>query len=107
VAGRNVLVQSQGSPAASAVLFLGVPPLGDFGYEEIRVFGRRAIAGAPAMTPGATGVCVTLHGPRQQGAGRGRRAARSASRLETVRNSSPRGDRATGRETRCPTPVDA
>ncbi len=60
--GESLLARSHGSPAAGAVLFLGVPPLRGFGYEEIRLFGRRALVEAAAV-PGATEVCMTLHGP--------------------------------------------
>ncbi len=49
--------------AARAVLFLGVPPLRKFGYEEIRGFGRRAVAEAAAVAPEATEIALTLHGP--------------------------------------------
>jgi hypothetical protein len=61
--GANVLVRSDGSLAARAVLFLGVQPLRKFGYEEIRGFGRRAIAEAAAVAPEATEIALTLHGP--------------------------------------------
>ena len=61
--GGNILVPSGGSPAASAVLFLGVPPLHEFGYEGIRTFGRRAIIEAAKAAPEAANLCLTLHGP--------------------------------------------
>jgi hypothetical protein len=61
--GGRFLMRCDGSPAAAAVLFLGVAPLRRFGYEEIRVFGRRAIADAAVEAPDATDVCLTLHGP--------------------------------------------
>jgi hypothetical protein len=61
--GDHALVRTNGSVAAAAVLFLGVAPLRDFGYQEIRVFGRRAVAEAAVLAPTAAEVCLTLHGP--------------------------------------------
>jgi hypothetical protein len=61
--GERVLVRSKGSPAARAVLFLGVAPLQQFGYEEIRGFGRRAVTDAAAVAPDAVEIALTLHGP--------------------------------------------
>jgi hypothetical protein len=61
--GAQVLVRSDGGLAAGSVLFLGVAPLHKFGYEEIRVFGRRAVAEAAAVAPDAVEITLTLHGP--------------------------------------------
>ncbi len=40
-----------------------VPPLRDFGYEEIRGFGRRAVAEAATVAPDVAEIALTLHGP--------------------------------------------
>jgi hypothetical protein len=61
--GTNAYVRSNGTLAARGVLFLGVPPLRRFGYEEIRVFGRRAVAEAATAAPDAAELMLTLHGP--------------------------------------------
>lgn len=62
-AGRHVLVRGDGALVAGSVLFLGVPRLHKFGYEEIRGFGRRAIAEGAAVVPAAVEIALTLHGP--------------------------------------------
>jgi hypothetical protein len=61
--GSNAFVHSNGSLASPGVLFLGVPPLRRFTYEEIRLFGRRAIAEAAIAAPEAAELLLTLHGP--------------------------------------------
>ena len=60
---ERALVRSKGSPAARFVLFLGVPQLREFGYEEIRGFGRRAVAEAAKLGPDIAEITLTLHGP--------------------------------------------
>jgi hypothetical protein len=49
--------------AASHVLFIGVGPLRQFGYGEIRAFGRKALEALAGETPHAGHVALTLHGP--------------------------------------------
>src|SRR5258705_5816612 len=58
--GAQVLLRSDGALVAGSVLFLGVPPLHEFDYEEIRVFGRRAVAEAAAAAPDAAEIALTL-----------------------------------------------
>jgi hypothetical protein len=61
--GQTASVRSNGTVAAREVLFLGVPPLWEFDYEQIRAFGRRAVAEAAAVAPNAAELVLTLHGP--------------------------------------------
>lgn len=66
--GMNLLPGGQlivdGPPAIDAgkVVFLGVPRLQEFGYAEIRLFARRAMALIGAEFPAAQRVALTLHG---------------------------------------------
>ena len=61
--GAHELVDSSTAIAAARVLFVGVARLGDFGYGEIREFGRRAIAILAAAKVPARSVALTIHGP--------------------------------------------
>jgi hypothetical protein len=44
------------------VLFIGTPPLRDFGYEEIRDFGRNTITAIIQSDPAIQKVLMTVHG---------------------------------------------
>ena len=48
---------------ASRVLFVGVGPLRQFGYGEIRRFGRKALEALAGEMPRAGHVALTIHGP--------------------------------------------
>lgn len=54
--------ESTSSIAASRILMLGVPPLPDFGYKEIRTFARQALAVLADQLPETRTVVLTLHG---------------------------------------------
>jgi len=45
------------------VLFLGVKPLRQFGYPEIREFGRRVLTSLAGAMPDAKHISLTIHGP--------------------------------------------
>jgi hypothetical protein len=49
--------------AAHFVLFVGVKPLGQFGYAEIREFARRALIHLAKEAPTTRHIALTLHGP--------------------------------------------
>jgi hypothetical protein len=49
--------------AASRLLFMGVPPLREFGYREIRAFARKALAAIAGEVPLTKHVALTIHGP--------------------------------------------
>lgn len=52
-----------GAIAASNVLFVGVGPLIQFGYEEIRAFARKALEALAREAPHSVHVAFTVHGP--------------------------------------------
>jgi hypothetical protein len=55
-------LQSQGSVMATAVLFIGVKPLREFGYPEIRDFGREVLGALAGEAPHTGHVALTIHG---------------------------------------------
>lgn len=48
--------------AAPRILFVGVPPLREFGYREIRVFARKALAALAGEAPQTSHIVLTIHG---------------------------------------------
>jgi hypothetical protein len=60
--GESVLVEGGRDFGAGHVLFLGVQPLEDFSYAEIRDFGRRAVEDLAVTLPRAKHLVLTLHG---------------------------------------------
>ncbi|MCU0866202.1 MAG: hypothetical protein MUC36_20650 [Planctomycetes bacterium] len=54
---------SQKAVACSSVLLVGVGPLHEFGYREIRRFGRRVLEALAGEAPRAEHVALTIHGP--------------------------------------------
>src|SRR5690606_10666857 len=61
VPGASAFMDTSGRMGAREVLFLGVPPLHRFEYEEIRRFSARALMAA-AERPGCRRVAMTIHG---------------------------------------------
>jgi hypothetical protein len=61
--GKHQFVDTRGSIHAPLILFLGVAPLRDFAYAEIREFGRRAMSVLGTERHDTSHVAVTLHGP--------------------------------------------
>jgi hypothetical protein len=45
------------------VLFVGVEPLREFGYREIREFGRKVLISLAGEAPAISHLCLTIHGP--------------------------------------------
>jgi len=60
--GTTSLVESRGLLGAKDVLLVGVAPLGEFGYAEIRDFARLALKALTEKVPDASHVVMTLHG---------------------------------------------
>jgi len=60
--GSVTLVESRGLIGARMVMLVGVVPLGEFGYEEIRSFASRALAALADALPKAAEIALTLHG---------------------------------------------
>lgn len=57
------LVDSASGISASRILFVGVPPLPEFGYREIRSFARKALAALAGAAPETRHILITVHGP--------------------------------------------
>jgi hypothetical protein len=49
--------------AASHIFFLGVPPLREFGYKEIRAFARKALGILATQLPQTQHIVLTVQGP--------------------------------------------
>jgi hypothetical protein len=60
--GACRLIGTGGHLAAGSVLFVGVVPLGAFGYEAIREFSKRAMMSLAAISADVSHVAFTLHG---------------------------------------------
>jgi hypothetical protein len=61
-AGANLLVMSPRGLAPRQLLFLGVEPIGSFGYRSVRDFARRALAEATTISPPVREMALTMHG---------------------------------------------
>ena len=61
--GLHRLVHTDGSLGADRVLFLGVEPLHEFGYAQIRDFGYRALSVLASERVAVTKLALTIHGP--------------------------------------------
>jgi len=59
--GKIVIANSHGHAMASKLLFCGVPPIGDFRYQQIREFSRTVLS-ALEDTPDIAHLGLTLHG---------------------------------------------
>jgi len=60
--GAQLVASSSGQVGPRTVVFLGVPRLSDFGYAEIRLFGRRAVSMVLTEFPDCRELAMTLHG---------------------------------------------
>ncbi len=56
------LLSTKSVIAAKAVLFVGVKPLHEFGYQEIREFGRKVLTSLAGAAPETKHICLTIHG---------------------------------------------
>jgi hypothetical protein len=59
---EHVLIESRGAITAPHVLFVGVVPLINFDYSEIRSFTTRALTIVSEELPEATHIAMTMHG---------------------------------------------
>jgi hypothetical protein len=62
--GDYRLVDPGAALAARQVLFVGVPPLNEFGYQQIREFSTSVIRILSERVPDCRHFAMTLHGPR-------------------------------------------
>ena len=58
----EIIIETHGSLLATKVLFVGVKPLRQFNYSEIRDFARRSLASLAHKEPSARHVTFTIHG---------------------------------------------
>jgi len=61
--GDSELIDTQASIQAKHILFLGVRPLWQFGYTEIREFARLAMQHLSVKAPNTRSIALTIHGP--------------------------------------------
>ena len=61
--GQHILLPSRGKIAAKQALFVGVLPLSQLGYGEIRGFVNRAMQILARNMPSAKHIAMTIHGP--------------------------------------------
>jgi hypothetical protein len=62
--GQHFYTDSKQVTKTKGVLFIGVPALEDFGYQEIREYGKTAMATLANAAPSATSLVMTIQGPR-------------------------------------------
>jgi hypothetical protein len=62
IAGFRI-IDSRGQIGVRSVLFVGVEPLREFGYQEIRAFGRKVLVSLAGAKPETKHLCLTIHGP--------------------------------------------
>lgn len=60
---QHSLIRAPAGVVADAVLFLGVEPLHQFGYRQIREFARRALLVTSQELSDIHEIALTLHGP--------------------------------------------
>ncbi|HEY0263570.1 MAG TPA: hypothetical protein VGC07_03520 [Granulicella sp.] len=60
--GQHVLLKANGAVAAEYVLFVGVVPLHEFDYRQIRLFAKQAMEIVSREAPSAERVALTMHG---------------------------------------------
>lgn len=60
--GKSLLINSEQAVAAHEILFVGVEPLGKFGYEAIRYFAHSVLLILSTNRPSVQHVAMTLHG---------------------------------------------
>ena len=61
--GEVALVDTNGLMTSSQVLFLGVPPIHQFDYPQIREFGGKVLAYLAGQASQVRHLALTIHGP--------------------------------------------
>lgn len=62
-ADEDVIVEARGALVVTNIQFVGVKPLRQFNYSEIRNFARRSLASLARKIPTARDIVFTIHGP--------------------------------------------
>jgi len=61
--GGYYFTESKKITSTKSIIFIGVPTLRQFGYKEIREFGRKALVSLASSDPSIKKVLMTIHGP--------------------------------------------
>lgn len=61
--GGYYFTDSKKITSTNSIIFIGVPTLRQFGYKEIREFGRKALISLASSDPSIKKVLMTIHGP--------------------------------------------
>ena len=61
--GGYYFTDSKGITSTKSIVFIGVQTLRQFGYKEIREFGRKALISLASSDPNIKSVIMTIHGP--------------------------------------------
>ena len=61
--GGYYFTDSKGITSTKSIIFIGVPTLRQFGYKEIREFGRKSLISLASSDPNIKKVIMTIHGP--------------------------------------------
>ena len=61
--GEYYFTDSKKITNTKSIIFIGVPTLRQFGYKEIREFGRKALISLASSDPSIEKVLMTIHGP--------------------------------------------
>lgn len=62
--GQYYYTPSKHITKTQGVLFVGIPPLEDFGYQEIREYGKTALAALAVADRTVNSIVMTIQGPR-------------------------------------------
>ncbi|MDQ3018174.1 MAG: nucleoside 2-deoxyribosyltransferase [Bacteroidota bacterium] len=62
--GQYFLTESQKITQTDSILFIGIEPMEDFGYKEIREYGKNAIAALAKANLPIKRILMTIQGPR-------------------------------------------
>ncbi len=62
--GKFFLTESQAITKTTSIVFIGIEPMEDFGYQEIREYGKNAMAALKASGQPIKTVLMTIQGPR-------------------------------------------
>lgn len=63
IVDEDVIVETRGAMQVASIQFVGVKPLRQFNYSEIRDFARRSLVSLAQKKPTARHVAFTIHGP--------------------------------------------
>lgn len=61
--GKSVILATEGLLAANSIIFMGVPALREFGYAEIREFGKKVCRQLKTLAPEMQHLALTVNGP--------------------------------------------